>query len=256
MSFLFDQVIFGPIQSRRFGISLGVNLLPTKHKICSFDCIYCECGWTEHPETDEYSPRQVIQEALKNKLSELQQKGIVPDNITWAGNGEPTLHPDFAAIVDDVITVKNQFFPTTQTTVLSNSTTLHRSDVFQALQRVDHNVMKLDAGTETMYQKINQCKVGKSLDQITEDLCRFQGALTLQTLFLRGHHHGVTIDNTNETEVAAWLKRVEKIAPKTVMLYPIDRATPAEHLQRMDRAVLETIATKVQQLGIETKIYE
>lgn len=256
MSFLFEEVIFGPIKSRRFGTSLGVNLLPTQHKICSFDCIYCECGWTENQQADAYSSRCLIKEALHQKVVALQKDGITPDNITWAGNGEPTLHPEFGAIVDDVMALRDQYFPNAQTTVLSNSTTLHLNSVFQALQRVDNNVMKLDAGTEEMYQKINQCKTGKTLSQITDDLCRFNGDLTIQTLFLRGNHRGVTIDNTTETEIAAWLKRVEKINPKSVMLYPIDRATPAENLERIDIETLQKIALRVEQLGIKTKIYE
>lgn len=256
MSFLFDKVIFGPVHSRRFGISLGINLLPVNHKICSFDCIYCECGWTENFELEEIVPRAVIREALQKKMEKLKQENITPDNITWAGNGEPTLHPDFAGIAEDVMTLRDQYFPKTKTTVLSNSTTLYREDVFRALQKVDNNVMKLDAGTETMYLAINQCKTGRTLEQITEDLCKFKGNLILQTLFLRGSYRGISIDNTSEKEVQNWLQRVERISPKMVMLYPIDRATPVESLIRISKLELENIAEKVNLLGIKTQIYE
>lgn len=256
MSILFDKIIFGPVHSRRFGISLGVNLLPVNHKICSFDCIYCECGWTETSELSQIVPRAMVREALQHKLEELKKEGVTPDNITWAGNGEPTLHPEFSGIVEDVIALRDQYFPNAKTTVLSNSTTLFREDVFQALQQVDNNVMKLDAGTVEMYQAINQCKTERTLDQITQDLCRFNGNLTLQTLFLRGSNRGISIDNTTETEFNAWLKRVEKIRPRLVMLYAIDRATPAEHLIRLDKTALSKMAESVENIGIKTQIYE
>lgn len=256
MSFLFDEIIFGPVHSRRFGTSLGVNLLPTKHKICSFDCIYCECGWTESNSTFEFPERVLIKEALEIKLYQLKNSGVNLTNITWAGNGEPTLHPDFAGIVDDVIALRDQFFPETTTTVLSNSTTLYRKDVFCALQKVDKNVMKLDAGTDSMYKAINQCNTDRTLEQITEDLCDFKGDLIIQTLFLRGKNNGITIDNTNEYEVAEWLKKVQLINPKSVMLYPIDRATPAFELEKIGTVELRKIADQVEKLGIKTEIYE
>jgi wyosine [tRNA(Phe)-imidazoG37] synthetase (radical SAM superfamily) len=250
---LFNSIIFGPVRSRRFGISLGINLIPTTQKICTFDCIYCECGWTNDTNTLHFPPREHVSTMLKQTLEQMKQRNETPDTITFSGNGEPTLHPDFSAIIDDTITIRNHYFPTALITVLSNSTTLDRESVFKALKKVDNNTMKLDAGTEKTFRQIDRClNKNITLDHITENLCRFQGELIIQTLFLRGRYAGENIDNTTESEVSAWLKRLELIRPRKVLLYPIDRATPAKELEDISRSELEKIAEKVRSLNIET----
>ena len=251
---LFNNIIFGPIISRRFGISLGINLIPTTKKICTFDCIYCECGWTDDVNTQHFPPREDVKSMLQQTLEQISQR---PDSITFSGNGEPTLHPDFPAIVDDTIALRNQYFPSAVITVLSNSTTLDREPVFEALKRIDNNTMKLDAGTEKTFRQLDRCfNKEMTLDRITDNLCRFQGDLIIQTLFLRGRYDGEYIDNTSEAEVAAWLNRLERIRPRKALLYPIDRATPAKDLEYIARPELEKIAEKVRALNIETLTFD
>jgi len=254
---LFEKIIFGPIRSRRFGISLGINLIPTTQKICTFDCIYCECGWTQDVNTQHFPTREQVRSMLQQTLEQMKQQNEAPDSITFSGNGEPTLHPDFAAIIDDTIALRNQYFPQAITTVLSNSTTLDKMPVFEALKKVDNNTMKLDAGTETTFRRLDRCfNKEMTLDRITDNLCRFEGDLLVQTLFLRGSYAGERIDNTTEAEVAEWLKRLERIRPRKVLLYPIDRATPAKDLEYIARQELEIIAEKVRSLNIETLTFD
>jgi wyosine [tRNA(Phe)-imidazoG37] synthetase (radical SAM superfamily) len=194
---------------------------------------------------------------LQQTLEQMKQQNEVPDCITFSGNGEPTLHPDFSTIIDDTIALRNQYFPTTLITVLSNSTTLDNNSTFEALKKVDNNTMKLDAGTEKTFRQMDRCFNKKmTLDQITESLCRFQGELIIQTLFLRGHYAGENIDNTTEQEVLEWLKRLALIRPRKALLYSIDRATPAKKLEYVARQELERIAEKVRALNIETLTFD
>jgi wyosine [tRNA(Phe)-imidazoG37] synthetase (radical SAM superfamily) len=254
---LFNKIIFGPVCSRRFGVSLGINLIPTTQKICTFDCIYCECGWTNDTNTLHFPPKEHVKTMLRQTLEQMKQQNETPDSITFSGNGEPTLHPDFFAIIDDTITLRNQYFPSSLITVLSNSTTLDKETVFEALKKVDNNTMKLDAGTEKTFRQIDRCfNKNMTLDHITDNLCRFQGDRLIQTLFLRGHYDGEYIDNTSETEVSEWLKRLERIHPRKALLYPIDRATPAKDLEYITRPELEKIAEKVRSLHIETLTFD
>ena len=142
---LYDQIVFGPIHSRRLGISLGMNLLPTDGKICSFDCLYCECGFNKDRKTNHRMPtREEVREALKERLTRMQAEGIAPDVITFAGNGEPTLHPDFESIIADTIATRDSFFPKAKIAVLSNATQLHKESVVRALSRVEDNILKFD----------------------------------------------------------------------------------------------------------------
>jgi wyosine [tRNA(Phe)-imidazoG37] synthetase (radical SAM superfamily) len=204
-----------------------------------------------------FPPREQVSAMLQQTLEQMKQQNETPDSITFSGNGEPTLHPDFAAIIDDTIALRNQYFPTTIITVLSNSTTLDKEPVFEALKKIDNNTMKLDAGTEKTFRQIDRCfNKNMTLDRITDNLCRFQGNLIIQTLFLRGSYDGEYIDNTTEQEVAEWLKRLERIRPHKALLYPIDRATPAKDLKYVARQELEIIAEKVRLLNIETLTFD
>jgi wyosine [tRNA(Phe)-imidazoG37] synthetase (radical SAM superfamily) len=254
---LFDKIIFGPVRSRRFGVSLGINLIPTTRKICTFDCIYCECGWTDDTTTSHFPTRAQVSAMLQQTLEKMKQQNETPDSITFSGNGEPTLHPEFASIISDTITLRNQYFPAAVITVLSNSTTLDNESVFEALKKIDNNTMKLDAGTEKTFRQIDRCfNKNITLNHITDNLCRFQGNLIIQTLFLKGDYNGEYIDNTSETEISEWLKRIERIRPRKALLYPIDRATPAKNLEYIARQELEIIAEKVRSLNIETHTFD
>ena len=254
--FLFDQIIFGPVRSRRFGNSLGVNLLPVDHKICTFDCIYCECGWTEEAMSKTLPSFQEISNHLEEQLIKMKSAGEAPDNITYAGNGEPTLHPDFSRIVDETIRLRDIYFPKAEITVLSNSSMLHRQEVLDALLRIDNNVMKLDAGSEEMFQMINQPKTKIDLATIVEKLKLFNGRLTIQTLFLRGAYKGKRIDNTSESEINLWLEHLREIKPARLMIYPIARETPVENIEKISIEELKKIAQKTKNAGFRTEVYE
>ncbi len=254
---LFQNIVFGPIKSRRFGISLGVNLLPDNIKYCSFNCIYCECGLTD-PEQERQAklhPTDTVLEALESSFREFSLKGLKPDNITFAGNGEPTMHPGFSEIIDKTVALRDELFPSAKITVLSNATALHKEKVRNALRKIDNNVQKLDAGTEEMYQAIDRPFSGKNLSQIVDELMCFEGRVIIQTLFLRGVVRGTAIDNTTDSEVSLWLEHLQKIKPLKVMLYAIDRATPEEGLVKLTKEELEQIATKVRALHIEAEVF-
>ena len=255
-TFLFDELIFGPVKSRRLGVSLGVNLLPTDNKYCTFNCVYCECGWTDIEGKKIILPRRdEFKQKLIDKLKTLQGTENEPDAITFAGNGEPTIHPDFSEIIDDTIEARNQFAPKAKISVLSNASQLHKKRVKVALKKVDKNIQKLDAGTDEMFQRINQPLGNLSLNQIVDKLLSFEGKLIIQTLFIRGTVNGKRIDNTTEEEISKWLDLVKRVNPEYVMIYPIDRDTPAKDLEKISESELDSIARRVEEAGIETEVY-
>jgi len=255
--FLFHETVFGPVTSRRLGVSLGVNLLPVDYKYCTFNCIYCECGWThQKPEGSKGLPgREEVRQLLEQKLENMKEDGKAPDAITFAGNGEPTIHPEFPGVIEDTIRLRDIYFPEAKITVLSNASLLHRENVFNALMAVDHNIQKLDAGSERLFQLINQPAGKLKLEQVVDHLCRFNGGLIVQTLFLREERNGDIIDNTTDKEVDAWISLLKKISPEYVMIYPIDRATPGEGIEKISFDKLTLIAEKVNSAGIKTKVF-
>jgi wyosine [tRNA(Phe)-imidazoG37] synthetase (radical SAM superfamily) len=224
-TFLFDEIIFGPVRSRRLGVSLGINLLPTKRKICNFNCIYCECGWTRDIEkaVSRLPGRKEVYDALESKLSELNKKSIIPDVITYAGNGEPTLHPDFPGIIDDSIILRDKYFKKTRIAVLSNATTISNPLIKSALLKVDQNILKLDSAFDSTIKIHNQPRVNVNVEELINNLIGFDGKLIIQTLFLRGIYNGKVIDNTTRVEIREWLKAIERIKPSEVMIYTISQ---------------------------------
>lgn len=256
--FLFGDIVFGPVHSRRFGSSLGINLLPLARKVCTFNCVYCECGLTHaDPSTSAVSfyDAETISQAIVEKFSALARAKLIPDSITFAGNGEPTLHPQFPRITDIVIDLRNRWLPGSKITVLSNATLIHRESVRDALMKVDNNVLKLDAGTEEMLKRINRPLVPLSLPQLIGDLMKFEGRLIIQTLFLKGKIADVDVDNTSESEISAWLDILLNVRPKKVMIYPIDRATAENGIERIRPDILNRIARKVETAGIKAEVY-
>lgn len=255
--FLFEQIIFGPVKSRRLGISLGINLLPLNIKHCTFNCLYCECGWTK-PKLDAcltYPTRAEIGQALDQKLSGMRRKGAMMDTLTFAGNGEPTLHPDFAGIIDDTIALRDTHYPRARIAVLSNGSLAGDREVAGALKKVEQNILKLDAGTEETFRKINNPAISVSLEEILENLQQFRGELVVQSLFVRGEYEGKSFDNTSEEELTAWLGHIEALQPRLVMIYSIARATPAEEVEKVGWETLEEIARRVEKLGVATEVY-
>ena len=254
-TFLFDKIVFGPVKSRRLGVSLGINLLPVDRKLCNFDCVYCECGLNIKGSGNSPLPlRKEVYEALELKLTEMQQSGETPDVITFAGNGEPTMHPDFDAIIQDTIDLRNKFFPQSQISVLSNSTMLHKPSVVEALKKVDQNILKLDSGLLSTIIKLNKPTGNYDLVKIIAQLKEFQGNLIIQTMFTRGEVDGTMIDNTLEEDVCSWQKTIETIKPKMVMIYTIDRDTPFDGLKKIPKSELESIAQRIKLLGIDMQV--
>lgn len=254
--FLFDNIVFGPVFSRRLGVSLGINLLPVDNKYCNFNCIYCECGWTNNKKGKMIlAKRNELKQLLEEKLKEIQGTVNEPDAITFAGNGEPTIHPHFAEIIDDTIELRDKYAPKAAVSILSNATMLSKPKVAEALKKVDKNIQKLDSGIESTFKAINQALGNKSLDSIVEGLLSFEGKLIIQTLFLRGEYEGKLVDNTTDEEVEAWLEIVKKVNPEYVMLYPIERGTPAENIEKISKDELQKIAQKVEAAGIRAEVY-
>ena len=254
-TFLFDKIIFGPVNSRRLGISLGINLLPTTSKVCTFDCIYCECGWNGKNESHEKLPsRADVKRLLEEKLTEMAKSNKVPDVITFAGNGEPTVHPAFSEIIDDTLELRNRLCPNAKVAVLSNATRIDRDAVFNALLKVDQAILKLDAANDSIVQTLNQPVQQYSVAQKVAELKRFNGKFILQTLFIQGEYNGINIDNSTAEEVAKWIKIVEELHPSEVMVYTISRDTPAEGLKKVSSHRLNQIAQHVRDLGISVSV--
>ena len=255
MTSLYDNIIFGPIRSRRLGLSLGVNLLPIESKLCSFDCIYCECGWNaDHPGKRRFNAREDVRDMLDATLQKMVADGTPPDVITFAGNGEPTMHPDFENIIADTIALRDKHCPEAKVSVLSNATQIHREDVRRALLRVDNNILKLDSAFDETVQLVNKPQGAYTVARTVELLKAFDGNLILQTMFLRGEYLGKRVDNTTEEEVAAWLKLVDEIRPKQVMVYSLDRDTPCQTLEKVEKEELREIAARVEALGIPCSV--
>lgn len=255
MTALYDNIIFGPIRSRRLGLSLGVNLLPIESKLCSFDCIYCECGWNDdHPGQRRFNARADVRDMLDRTLQKMVGEGTPPDVITFAGNGEPTLHPEFEAIIEDTIALRDKHCPAAKVSVLSNATQIHREDVKRALLRVDNNILKLDSAFDRTVQLMNKPQGNYTVARTVELLKSFEGELIVQTMFLRGEYLGQRVDNTTEEEVAAWLKLIAEIRPKQVMVYSLDRDTPCQTLEKVEKEELRAIAQRVEALGIAVSV--
>ena len=246
---LFDSIVYGPIRSRRLGVSLGVNLMPTTAKLCTFDCVYCECGWNQPVSHPQLPTREQVRDALESQLLTLD---IQPDVITFSGNGEPTLHPDFLGIIQDTCALRDQYCPNAKVSVLSNSTQLGRKDVVEALLLCDNRILKLDSAIDITMQLIDK-PVNQHLTvaQIVQWLSLFEGNFTLQTCFLRGEYEGRVIDNTTPEELSAWYQIVDILHPKQVMIYVIDRATPLQTLSKVPTEEMEAIAAPLREKGID-----
>ena len=248
---IYPSPIFGPVHSRRLGISLGINLLPADGKVCSFDCIYCECGFNEdHRPTLPLPTREEVALKLEEKLQQMKTEGQMPDVLTFAGNGEPTCHPHFAEIIDDTIRLRDQYCPKAKVSVLSNSTMIHRQEVHDALMRVDNNILKLDTVDPIYINKVDHPNGTYDVNVIIERLKAFKGHVIIQTMFMRGIAAGESVDNTGEEYVGPWLEAVKNIKPQQVMIYTIDRETPTRGLMKATHEQLDGIRDRVIAAGI------
>ena len=253
---IFHSTIYGPIHSRRLGMSLGINLMPNDGKICSFDCLYCEAGFNaQGPGKDGVPSRETVKKQLRRTLNEMKQAGQTLDVITFSGNGEPTLHPDFKKIVDDVLRLRTEFFPDAKVTVLSNSTMAGKKPVADALLKVDNNILKLDSAIPHTFIAINRPASPNCLPEgVIADLKQFKGQCVVQTIMIRGEYDGKRFDNTTDEELDALLSAYLEIQPREVMLYSIDRKTPADNLEKVSKEELERIAKRFRDSGIKVQV--
>lgn len=250
---IYPSPIFGPIHSRRLGISLGVNLEPEDGKSCTFDCVYCECGFNAdfRPKSPRPS-REKVAECLEAKLQEMQREGVTPDVLTFAGNGEPTAHPDFLHIIEDTCRIRDKYFPNAKVSVLSNATMIGKEDVRKALKLVDNNILKLDT-IDMDYIRLVDRPTQPSYDvqSIIENMKMFDGHCIIQTMFMTGETDGKSVDNTGEEFVKPWLDAVSYINPEMVMIYTIDRETPDHDLRKASHETLDAIKARVEALGFK-----
>lgn len=250
---IYPSPIFGPVHSRRLGISLGINLMPSDGKVCTFDCIYCECGFNS-----DYRPhlprptREEVSEALEAQLKKMVAENMLPDVLTFAGNGEPTAHPHFPEIIDDTLRLRDKYCPSAKVSVLSNATMISHPKVHDALMRVDNNIQKLDTVDIDYIRLVDRpVQPSYSVEKVVENLKKFSGHVIIQTMFMKGEYEGKTVDNTGKEYVATWLQTVKDIAPEKVMIYTIDRETPAHHLKKATHEELDSICEMVKQAGID-----
>ena len=254
---IFHSTIFGPIHSRRLGVSLGVNLMPADGKVCSFDCIYCEAGYNSQGAGKAgIPPRNVVRKELEEKLDAMRKAGDPLDVITFSGNGEPTLHPEFAGVIDDVMSLRDKYYPEAKVSVLSNSTRIFDPSVAEALKKVDNNILKLDSAIEPTMRLIDvPASKDFTVERLIEGLKQFAGQAVIQTMLLRGEHNGKMVDNTTPEEIAALTEAYKAIAPKEVMLYSLDRSTPEENLRKVERDEIASIAAGMEKEGIRCMYY-
>jgi wyosine [tRNA(Phe)-imidazoG37] synthetase (radical SAM superfamily) len=255
-TFLFNEIVFGPLKSRRLGVSLGINLLPANGKLCSFDCVYCECGMNnEH--TGGLLPKfEEVMDALKTKLTHMHETGVIPDVITFAGNGEPTLHPDFVRIIDETLKLRNHYFPNTRVSVLSNATQIGKPEIHNALLKVDQAILKLDSAFDETVRILNRpTSKAFTVRQLVNEMKAFKGKLIVQTLFVRGVYKSEVFDNTTTKEVSAWIDLIKEIKPESVMIYAIDRDTPIKSVVKVTLSELNEIALKaMNETGISVSV--
>ena len=250
---IYPSPIFGPVHSRRLGVSLGINLLPADGKVCTFDCIYCECGFNaDHRPTLHLPTREEVAEALEKRLSDMATNGPQPDVLTFAGNGEPTAHPQFPEIIDDTLRLRDQYCPQAKVSVLSNATFIHRPAVHAALMRIDNNIQKLDTVNPDYIKMVDRPTGIYDVHRIIEGLKAFNGHVVIQTMFMKGiaQPSALNVDNTGDKFVNPWLEAVKEIRPREVMIYTIDRETPAHGLQKASHEELDSIRDRVIAAGI------
>ena len=254
---LFHSTVFGPIHSRRLGVSLGINLMPDDGKVCSFDCLYCEAGFNSQGKGTTGLPlREQVYRQLEAKLSSMRENGDPLDVITFSGNGEPTLHPDFPHIIDDTLALRDRFYSDAKVSVLTNSTMIFSGNIADALRKVDNNILKLDSAIESTMRLIDRPNSKEfTVEKVVEGLKQFEGTGIIQTMMLRGDHEGVRIDNTTDEEIAALIELYKKINPREVMLYSLDRSTPEERLVKVEKEELERIGRRIEaETGIPVQV--
>lgn len=254
---LFHSTVFGPIHSRRLGVSLGINLMPDDGKVCSFDCLYCEAGYNAQGKGTTGLPlREQVRNQLEAKLKAMTENGDALDVITFSGNGEPTLHPDFPHIIDDTLALRDMYYPNAKVSVLTNSTMIFKPEVAAALNKADNNILKLDSAIEGTMRIIDRPNSKDfTVEKVVDALCQFADSGIIQTMMLRGKHDGIDIDNTTDEEIQALIEAYKRIRPREIMIYSLDRSTPEEKLVKVDREELEAIGERIRkETGIAVQV--
>lgn len=254
---LFHSTIFGPIHSRRLGVSLGVNLMPDDGKVCSFDCLYCEAGFNAQGAGTTGLPlREQVFRQLEGKLRQMHENGESLDVITFSGNGEPTLHPDFPHIIEDTLQLRDKYYPEAKVSVLTNSTMIFKPEVAEALKKADNNILKLDSAIEETMRQIDRPNSPRfTVDKVVDGLREFEGTGIIQTMMLRGEHDGKPIDNTTDTEIEALISAYKRVKPREIMLYSLDRSTPEERLVKVEKDELTEIGKRIEEAtGITVQV--
>ena len=249
---IYPSPIFGPVHSRRLGVSLGINLMPADGKVCTFDCIYCECGFNaDHRPTLKRPTREEVNTALEARLRRMKDEGVLPDVLTFAGNGEPTAHPDFLNIIKNTITLRNRYCPAAKVSVLSNATLIMRPQVFEALTLVDNNILKLDTVNTEYIRIVNRPTGHYDVRELIEKMKEFRGHCIVQTMFMHGTSNGQDVGNLTDKYIDPWLKAVKEISPQQVMIYTIDRETPDHDLTKATHEELDSIVARIEAMGIK-----
>lgn len=252
---IYPSPIFGPVRSRRLGVSLGINLMPADGKLCSFDCIYCECGFNAERRTHSPRPtRESVAKALEAALIEMTENEALPDVLTFAGNGEPTGHPHFLEIITDTIALRDKYCPEAKVSVLSNATFADRDNVREALLKVDNNILKLDTVDEEFIKVVDRPAVKCDVTHVIDTLASYNGHCIIQTMFLDSNHADGSCSNVHEQYVAPWLEALQKIRPQQVMIYTIDRETPDQSLIKATPVFLDSVRDRVEALGINCQV--
>ena len=260
MKLVYPSPIFGPIKSRRLGISLGVNIMPGDGKWCSFDCVYCECGLNrDHHPKEPLPTTEEVHDKLESTLKQMKERGERLDVITFSGNGEPTMHPMFSKIVDNVLSLRNEYYPEAKVTVLSNSTQIYRQDVFETLMKVDNALMKLDTVSDKYIHTVDQPVGNYNLQLIIDRLASMNGHAVIQTMFMKGSIKNkdgkiVSVDNCNDKYITPYIETLKKIKPRKVMIYTLDREWPTEGLEKADHKTMDEIAEKICKAGFDTTV--
>lgn len=246
-----EETVFGPIHSRRLGSSLGINLLPQKGKICNFDCIYCECGWNRDGLQDKTLPSAAdVRNALEDKLRSLRAEGVGIDSITFSGDGEPTLNPEFPQIIDDTLALRGHYYPEAAVSVLSNATRAHIPEVFKALRKVDNPIMKIDAPTAELAARINNPAPGYDPLKVADALRGFGGDFVLQTMFLKSGD----FDSSSPEVLDGWMQIVRDLRPREIMVYTIARPTPQQGLEKFSEEQMRQLVKPLLDEGFNISI--
>lgn len=248
---IYPSPIFGPVHSRRLGVSLGVNLQPGDGKVCTFDCVYCECGFNaDHKPHSPRPTREKVAEVLENTLKEMKANGEVLDVLTFAGNGEPTAHPDFPGIINDTLSIRGKYYPEAKVSVLSNATFINKKEIREALLRVDNNILKIDTVNAEYISLVDRpTQPSYDIEEVINNMCMFNGHVIVQTMFMTGTTNGISVDNTTEDFIMPWLEALKRIKPSQVMIYTIDRETPDKNLCKASKETLNAIRDRVIDTG-------